>query len=347
MSLRPKVALLLGTASTCAPAATLSATRSSKATSQQIAIPEPDARRVDRPRSGARHEVPRPVDVLGEQPEERPPRQVLAERLDPPLVGAVRRRRRRASQTSTELRGGAPVRVRPAPRRPGSARRRRGRPGRSRRRRRRCAAGRCPRSSPARSPGPGAASWPAATSAASCSVSATWLSSTARRWALKSRPSRGTLPCTAAIVTVRTGARAGRRGSSRRQRTGRAARPARPAPAAATAAPHRPARRRTTARRTAAEREPGQHGDERQQRRPAERGDGEQRPVGLAEARPGPTGSRRTARAPATPPRATHTAAAHTGRAAAAARPRPCPRPRAPTNSDSATASASHGTGPT
>jgi hypothetical protein len=39
MSLRPNVALLLGTARTCAPAATLSATKSSKAISQQIAIP--------------------------------------------------------------------------------------------------------------------------------------------------------------------------------------------------------------------------------------------------------------------------------------------------------------------
>jgi hypothetical protein len=39
MSVKPKVALLLGTASTCAPASTLSATRSSKAISQQIATP--------------------------------------------------------------------------------------------------------------------------------------------------------------------------------------------------------------------------------------------------------------------------------------------------------------------
>ncbi len=46
---------------------------------------------------------------------------------------------------------------------------------------------------------------PAATSAASCSVTRTWLSSTARRWALKSRPRRGTLPWTAAIVTVGSG----------------------------------------------------------------------------------------------------------------------------------------------
>src|SRR6476469_6670916 len=84
MSLRPKVALLLGTARTCAPAATLSATRSSKAISQQIAIPSrtPAASTAPAP-------VPGTVGVLGQQPEERPPRQVLAEGLDPPLVGAV------------------------------------------------------------------------------------------------------------------------------------------------------------------------------------------------------------------------------------------------------------------
>ncbi len=41
---------------------------------------------------------------------------------------------------------------------------------------------------------------PARTSSASRSVSRTWLSSTARRWALNSSPSRGTLPCTAATV---------------------------------------------------------------------------------------------------------------------------------------------------
>ena len=41
---------------------------------------------------------------------------------------------------------------------------------------------------------------PARTSSDSRSVSRTWLSSTARRWALNSSPSRGTLPCTAATV---------------------------------------------------------------------------------------------------------------------------------------------------
>ena len=43
---------------------------------------------------------------------------------------------------------------------------------------------------------------PARTSSASRTVSRTWLSSTARRWALNSSPSRGTLPWTAATVTA-------------------------------------------------------------------------------------------------------------------------------------------------
>ena len=61
---------------------------------------------------------------------------------------------------------------------------------------------------------------PAATSAASCSVRRTWLSSTARRWALKSRPRRGTLPWIAATVTVRLRSPGGaaRSAASRRQR---------------------------------------------------------------------------------------------------------------------------------
>ena len=43
---------------------------------------------------------------------------------------------------------------------------------------------------------------PARTSSDSFTVSRTWLSSTARRSALNSRPSRGTLPCTAATLTA-------------------------------------------------------------------------------------------------------------------------------------------------
>ena len=42
---------------------------------------------------------------------------------------------------------------------------------------------------------------PAATRPASATVASTWLLRTCRRWALKSRPSRGTLPCTMATVT--------------------------------------------------------------------------------------------------------------------------------------------------
>ncbi len=73
---------------------------------------------------------------------------------------------------------------------------------RSARPRRRWSAGRCPRSSPARSRTAAAAPGPRARPRRAGSVSRTWLSSTARRWLLKSRPSRGTLPWTAATVTV-------------------------------------------------------------------------------------------------------------------------------------------------
>lgn len=46
---------------------------------------------------------------------------------------------------------------------------------------------------------------PAATSAASCSVRRTWLSSPARRWELKSRPRRSTMLCTAATTSSPVG----------------------------------------------------------------------------------------------------------------------------------------------
>src|SRR5690606_23936379 len=51
----------------------------------------------------------------------------------------------------------------------------------------------------------GAGAWPARTWSARRTVAVTWLSSTARRWALKSNPSRGTLPWTIATVTVGPG----------------------------------------------------------------------------------------------------------------------------------------------
>jgi hypothetical protein len=47
----------------------------------------------------------------------------------------------------------------------------------------------------------GCGAFPARTSSESLIVSRTWLSSTARRCALKSSPSCGTLPCTAATLT--------------------------------------------------------------------------------------------------------------------------------------------------
>ena len=277
MSLRPKVALLLGTASTWAPSATLSATRSSKATSQQIATPSSDARGVDDARAGAGHEVARPVGVVGQQPEERPPRQVLAERLDPALVGAVDD----ADPGLPDQHRVAGRRVRPGSAGPcpaRSARRRRGRPGRSPRRRRGCAAGRCPRRSPATAPRPGAGGGPAATSAASCSVTRTWLSSTARRWALKSRPSRGTLPCTAAIVTVRPAAT--RRGGSSAA-SGPVASATSATSAGTTAA--RTSRRGQAPPRPRPSARPASTVTNDSSGCPADRRHGQQRPVGLAE----------------------------------------------------------------
>ena len=237
MSLRPKVALLLGTASTWAPAATLSATRSSKAISQQIAIPSRTPAASTAPAPGAGHEVAGPVGVVRQQPEERPPRQVLAEGLHPPLVGAV-------DDSDPGLPRPAPSWSRCVPsvraadqdraqhdRHPDGARGpvdRRGGVGVAQR----VDVGGVLR--PQHHVRARAAS-PAATSAASCSVTRTWLSSTARRCALKSRPSRGTLPCTAAIVTVRTGE------PSRRAAAARPAGPPRARRARAARARRRPA----------------------------------------------------------------------------------------------------------
>ena len=94
------------------------------------------------------------------------------------------------------------------------------------------------------------------------------------------------------------------------------------------------------------QREAGQHGDERQQRRPADGGHGEQRPVGLAEgdAPPGEAAERhpRPQRLRADP----HRRRPHRRRRAAAT-PRPSRRPRPRRTRASAAESASHGTGPT
>ena len=61
---------------------------------------------------------------------------------------------------------------------------------------------------------------PARTSSARRRVCATWLSSTARRWALKSRPARGTLPWIAATVAVGPGVSALTDGHTARPATG-------------------------------------------------------------------------------------------------------------------------------
>jgi hypothetical protein len=95
--------------------------------------------------------------------------------------------------------------------------------------------------------------------------------------------------------------------------------------------------------------EPGEHREERQQGRAAERGNGQQRPVRLAErdASPGEPAERSPARRASTP---THTAAppsgAHTEERGSRDT-RAIPAPAAPTNRASAADSASHGTGPT
>ena len=129
---------------------------------------------------------------------------------------------------------------------------------------------------------------PRRTSSASRIVSRTWLSSTARRWALNSSPSRGTLPCTAATVTVgsspapapdwRTcGCTQRRRQQHHGDSTGRAA----PPPAA-----RRRGRRRSPRHRAdrspasiAATLKPTSATAKRQQRHPAELRQRQQRPV--------------------------------------------------------------------
>ena len=256
--------------------------------------PQPDARRVDGPRSGARHEVPRPVGVLGQQPEERPPRQVLTEGLDPPLVGAV-------DDTDPGLPRPAPSSSPCPPGRPAPCPARSARPTARAARSIAAAAsglrsGSMSEAFSGHSTTSGRGRRPAATSAASCSVTRTWLSSTARRCALKSRPSRGTLPCTAAIVTVRTGRAGGR--EQRGQRTGRQRdeRDQRGHDGGAHLPPGQ-------APPGLPQREAGQHGDERQQRRPADGGHGQQRPVGLAEGDAPPREAAERHAAPAAPPR--------------------------------------------
>jgi hypothetical protein len=180
---------------------------------------------------------------------------------------------------------------------------------------------------------------PAAASAASCSVTRTWLSSTARRCALKSRPRRGTLPCTAAIVTVRTGAPpVGGTSAASGPASSAAA-----ATAAATAAPR--TWPRTSRRAASPSASPASTAANDSSGAPPTAATGSSGPSGWPNAtRPHgnpPKGTR--ARTASTP---TQTAAAHSG-APRSREVTAIPAPAAPTNSASAPESASHGTGPT
>ena len=133
---------------------------------------------------------------------------------------------------------------------------------------------------------------PACTSSASCSVSRTWLSSTARRWALNSSPSRGTLPCTAATVIDGSSPApgTGMPDVRPRQRGRAAARALMQTPGSTTAGGAARVglsslRRHhlTISNVIAAKAESDQHDRERQQRRTAELGQRQQRAVGLTE----------------------------------------------------------------
>ena len=131
---------------------------------------------------------------------------------------------------------------------------------------------------------------PAATSAASARVALTWLSSTARRWALNSSPSRGTLPWTIGDPDRRP-AGAGRPGPTSGTAT------AATATRAATGRDRRrpPRRRRSDRGQRVAAASDGQREQaadradaERDQRGAAERGQPQQRRVALAEREPPP-----------------------------------------------------------
>ena len=129
---------------------------------------------------------------------------------------------------------------------------------------------------------------PARTSSASSRVSRTWLSSTARRWALNSSPSRGTLPCTAATVMAGSSPaphRTAGRAASQRVASSTTPMHAPGSTTAGGAASGRARRAATTARprNDCGQAESGQRHRERHQRRAAELRDRQQRPVGLAE----------------------------------------------------------------
>ena len=122
---------------------------------------------------------------------------------------------------------------------------------------------------------------PAATSAASVAVARTWLSSTARRCALKSRPSRGTLPCTMATVTAAVA------GVPRPARS-RPATSATRRTASQAAQRHQAAGRRPAPPASATSAPTGGRHRERHQRRAAERRRAAARRVALAERQPPP-----------------------------------------------------------
>ena len=203
------------------------------------------------------------------------------------------------------------------------------------------------RSSPARSPGPAGRLRPAATSAASCSVTRTWLSSTARRWALKSRPRRGTLPCTAAIVDGARRAAPGRGGTSAASgpATQRRA-PAGAARHAAQRAPRRAARGAASRRTSSPSASPAS----------TVTNDSSGSPPIAASGSSGPSGWPKPTRPHGSPPNGTraaqrlardpHRGRPHRRRGQPGDRAPSRRRPR-PTNSASSTTSATHGTGPT
>ena len=165
-------------------------------------------------------------------------------------------------------------------------------------------------------------------------VAWTWLSSTARRWALKSSPSRGTLPCTTATVTA--GPLGGRRrhgpsgqhdrGGGGQRRGGGSGRAAVPG--------------------CGGQQSAGQSDGEGDQGRPADGRQGQRRRVGLAERQPSPgkppKGTReRRASWPTQVRRSAVASSSAVGRPAGSGRRRR--RPRAAMKAACSPASSSHG----
>ncbi len=183
---------------------------------------------------------------------------------------------------------------------------------------------------------------PAATSAASCSVTRTWLSSTARRWALNSRPSRGTLPCTAAMVATRSGP---------------------PPPCGGTSAASGPATRASTSSPAGSANDRGRSCPVTARRTSSPRAspastvpnDSSGSPPIAASGSSGPSGWPNPTRPQGSPPNGTRPrraspatqTAAPSGTAPGSRPASAIPAPARPTNSASTTHSATHGAGPT